>query len=73
MVGKRGVYTCSGKDCGKPATHSVQVESSKGKFYYCDDCKDIFAGSLKNVPEDRREALLKDIVIAPLEAVNAPQ
>lgn len=73
MVDKRASYSCSGKDCGNPAVYSVKVELSSSQYYWCDKCRDMFAASLNNVPEDRREALLKDIVIAPLEAVNAPE
>lgn len=57
---------CSGKGCGKPALYSVHVVSSDGTFFYCEECREMFAASVQNVPEDRREALLKEIVITSL-------
>jgi hypothetical protein len=64
---KASARVCSGKDCGKPPAYSVHVVSSDGRFFYCEQCRGEFTASLKNVPEDRREALLKEIVIIPME------
>lgn len=73
MVGKSAGYTCSGKDCGKPAVYSVRVELSSSQYFWCEGCREKFAVSVEKVPEDRREALLEGIAITPLEAVNAPE
>lgn len=59
---------CEGRNCGKPATHTVHVDMATRKYFYCDDCKALFEASAEKLPIHNKRSLMELVKFVPLES-----